>query len=113
MKRVFQHYLHDIISAIDDIFVFIEGMDFTHFQADRKTFFAVVQRFSNIGEAVKKIPGDLKIAYPKIPWRTISGMRDNLVHEYFDIENKILWMTIQNDLAVLKKNILEVLDEIK
>jgi len=56
-----------------------------------------------IGEAVKKIPADIREKYPEIPWQEIAGMRDKLVHEYFRIDIKILWDTVQADLKPLQK----------
>ena len=113
MKRDYVSFLVDIVKAIDDIFIFINDMDFNQFTIDRKTFFAVVQRFTSIGEAVKKLPENLKDKYSLVPWKTIAGMRDNLVHEYYNIESKILWMTIQSNLTTLKLQILQVIEDLK
>lgn len=111
-KHSIENYLDDIIKAIDDIFTFIKDMDINQFEVDRKTYFAVIQRFSTIGEAVKKVPDKIRIQYPSVSWKTIAGMRDNLIHDYFDIECELIWKTIQNDLVVLKSQILEILKNI-
>jgi uncharacterized protein with HEPN domain len=107
-KHSVLNFLDDIVKAIDDISLFTEGMDIDQFEVDRKTYFAVVQRFSTIGEAVKKIPNSVKDTYSSIPWKTISGMRDNLIHDYFNIECELIWKAIHNDLGVLKSQILEI-----
>jgi uncharacterized protein with HEPN domain len=108
-KHTFRNYLDDILNAIDDIFIFIKDMDINQFEVDRKTYFAVIQRFSTIGEAVKKVPDKIREQYSSISWKTIAGMRDNLIHDYFDIECELIWKTIQNDLVVLKSQILEII----
>ena len=109
MEHDYITYLEDIINAIDDIFLFIENMDFDQFMLDKKTYFAVIQRFSTIGEAVKHIPCDEKERYLSVPWKSISNMRNNLIHEYFNIESEIIWKTIHKDLSVFKSQVHEIL----
>ena len=52
---------------------------------------AVERNLEIIGEAVKSIPASLLSKYPHIPWRNIAGMRDLLIHAYFNVDIKILW----------------------
>ncbi len=66
-----------------------------------------------IGEAVKNIPEDTRMAYPNIQWKKIAGMRDVLIHHYWGIDLEIVQMTVINRLPELKtvvKQILENLD---
>ena len=109
MEHEYITYLEDIINAVDDIFLFVENMDFDQFMLDKKTYFAVIQRFSTIGEAVKHIPCDEKERYLSVPWKSISNMRNNLIHEYFNIESEIIWKTIHKDLSVFKSQVHEIL----
>ncbi|MHA1713562.1 MAG: HepT-like ribonuclease domain-containing protein [Candidatus Ranarchaeia archaeon] len=55
---------------------------------------AVIKNFTVLGEAVKKLPGEFREKYSHIPWRSIAGMRDNLVHEYFGIRYDVIWKTV-------------------
>ena len=61
-----------------------------------------------IGEAARKLSDEFKKSKPEMPWIDIIGMRNKIVHDYFDIDNKFVWDTIKNDLPkleqVLKKN---------
>ncbi len=63
---------------------------------------AVVYDVMVIGEASKKLPEDLKTTYSDIPWKNISGTRDKLVHDYFDIDTDIVWNIITHELPELK-----------
>ena len=73
-------------------------MAFGEFAADRKTIDAVIKNFIVIGEAACHIPEDICQANPEIPWSDMRSMRNFVVHEYFSVNDKILWDTIQVDL---------------
>lgn len=66
-----------------------------------------------MGEAVKKIPDEIKNKYSVIEWRKIAGMRDILIHQYFDVDLEILWDIIKNRLPELKVKISEILSKIE
>jgi uncharacterized protein with HEPN domain len=78
---------------------------------DEKTQYAVIRAIEIIGEASKKRPKSLKNKYSTIPWREISGMRDKLIHDYFGVNQKVIWKTVKEDLPVLKKQIIGILNE--
>ena len=73
--------INDVLSAAKDAQEFIAGMDVTDFQADRKTIFAVVRALEILGEATKRLSNDLRERYPAIPWRSMAGIRDRLIHD--------------------------------
>ena len=95
-------YLQNILEAIEKIGVYIEGYDEASFQADGKTQDAVIRQLMIIGEAVRLLPEEIKEAYPQIPWRDVSGMRNHLIHRYFKVDMEEVWRTTQNDLTVLQ-----------
>jgi uncharacterized protein with HEPN domain len=102
-KREFRDYINDIIEATNNIQKFVQDLDYDHFFHDKKTTYAVVRGLEIIGEASKNIPNDIKENYPDIPWKEITGMRDKIAHEYFGVDLKIVWQTIQEDLPFYKK----------
>ena len=59
--------------------------------ADEKTQFAIVRLYTVLGEAIKKLSPSLREQYPAIPWKGFTGFRDVLIHQYFNIDLKILW----------------------
>ena len=102
MSHTIEDYLQDIIDAIDAAEQFIAGLDFATFESDRKTIFAVTRAVEIIGEASKQIPAELKEQYPHMPWKDIAGMRDKMIHQYFGINLRVLWNTVNHDLTPLK-----------
>ena len=108
-ERTILDYLEDISGAISDIRMFIQGMSAVDFMADKKTVNAVIRSLEIIGEATGKIPKDVVMRYPNVPWDEIIGMRNRLIHEYFGVDIDIVWQTVQDDLIPLETAINTVL----
>lgn len=100
-KRNDRHYLYDIQDAIVQIQKYVEGQSFEQFLSDRKTQDAVVRNLEIIGEAAKHISQPLKQRHPEIPWKSMAGVRDRLVHDYFGINYEIVWKIIKEELPTL------------
>lgn len=109
MRRSYGEFLQDILDAITEIESFVDGVSFEVFQSDRAKVLAVVKLLEIIGEAVKKIPDEQRRFYPGIPWRSITGMRNILIHEYWQIDVEVLWSTIPDFLPSLKVAVVEML----
>jgi len=102
LTKEFIDYIEDIIKATDDSLAFVKNMDYDVFVKDTKTIYAVTRALEIIGEATKKIPSSIKANYSQIPWKKMAGMRDKVIHEYFGVDIKRVWNTINNDLPALK-----------
>ncbi len=72
------------------------------FARDDKTVDAVVRNLEVIGEAVKRLPPELRARRSDIEWQRIAGLRDILIHEYFGVDIDILWDVIVNKLPALE-----------
>ena len=93
--------IKDILTSIDKASEYIRGMDFEQFKADAKTVDAVVRNIEIIGEAASRVPENITAENPEIPWQDMRDMRNVLAHEYFGVNEKIIWNTIQEDLPPL------------
>lgn len=102
--------VEDMLQAITEIQSFTNGMSFEDFQTDTKTVKAVMCNISILGEAASTITPEIQSRYPEIPWTQIRGIRNVIVHEYFQINKDILWRTIQERLPPLMLQLLQVLE---
>ena len=109
MPRDYKIYLEDVAQAIAKIRRFTAGMSKASFSADEKTVDAVVRNLEVIGEAVKQVPDDVRIAYPAVEWKKIAGLRDILIHHYFGVDFDILWDILENKLPTLEQQVSQIL----
>jgi uncharacterized protein with HEPN domain len=107
-ERNIRLYLEDINVSGRAIFEYVQGMSFTEFCHDRKTFSAVIREFEIIGEAVAKLPDEIKEHHSEVQWQDIKDFRNILVHEYFGVDLEIVWNVIGEELHVLMDAINEI-----
>jgi len=96
-----QAALLDIAKAARKVLQFKQGLDRAAFLADEKTQSAIVFQLLITGEAVKRLSQEFRSNHPDIPWTLIAGMRDNLIHEYDDIDLGEVWKTADRDIPKL------------
>ena len=99
--RDWRFRVRDILAAVRAIARYTEGMTFEEFAADALTSDAVVRNLMTIGESTRWIPEPIKDAHREVPWRTLRGVRNVVVHEYFGVDSEILWETVRSDLPPL------------
>ena len=113
MLRNYEIYLEDVLEAINRIQAYMEGITRTEFESDLMRFDAIIRNLEVIGEAVKQVPESLRKEYPSVEWRKIAGLRDILIHRYFDVNIEIVWEIVQSDTPVLKTKIEQMIKEKK
>ncbi|MEK7169428.1 MAG: HepT-like ribonuclease domain-containing protein [Patescibacteria group bacterium] len=72
---------------------------------DELVLSAVMRELGVIGEAAKKLSEEFKRVYTNVPWKQIAGMRDKLIHDYFEIDVEAVWKTAQEDIPFLKQEL--------
>lgn len=86
--------VRDILQAIIEVQQFTTGMTFQSFQEDNKTVKAVLYNFASVGEATNRIPLEIQSQHSQVPWHLMRGMRNVMVHQYFQVDLEIVWQTI-------------------
>ena len=101
-------FLQHILAAVADIDAFAAGGQ-AEFMTDRKTQSAVIRQIEINGEAVKNLSADLTASAPGVPWRSIAGSRDRLIHAYFKVDLEMVWAMVEQDLPRLRTDVLALL----
>ena len=109
MPRDSKVYLEDILEAIERILRYTRGLSRETFAADEMTLDAVVRNLEVIGEAVKRLPADVRAREPAVEWQKIAGLRDILIHQYFGIDVQILWDVVETKLPGLQAGVRSIL----
>jgi uncharacterized protein with HEPN domain len=101
----------DMLACARNIRSFTARMDFDAFLNSPQTIRAVAYEITTIGEAAHSIPDEVKERYPQIPWGKMYGIRNVLIHEYFRLDEEILWTTSQEDIPALIEALEKMIDE--
>lgn len=70
----------------------------------------ILHHLQILGEAVNALRPELQPSHPEVPWASIVGMRNVLVHQYFGIDTDIVWSVVENELPKLKRSFQAILD---
>ena len=97
-SRSEEHYLEDLIDACERIVQYTVEMTFFDFTEDSRTIDAVLRNIIVIGEVVNRLPMAFIEENPGIPWHSMRGLRNFVVHEYRHIDISKLWETVQRDI---------------
>ena len=106
-------YFEDLLLAMNRIAEYIEGMSFIDFKRDYKSVDAVIRNFEIIGEAAKNMPSEIKENHSEVPWAEMYLLRNKVSHEYFGIDYEIIWDVASNYLPDNKKQIENILLQLK
>jgi uncharacterized protein with HEPN domain len=87
---------------------FARGRTRYDLESDRMLLLALVKDIEIIGEAATQLTDGTRSAIASLPWQEIVGMRNRLIHAYFDINRDVVWRTVTEDLP----KIVSVLDKL-
>lgn len=102
-------YIKNIRDAIEKISTYVNEHKYEEFFSNEWDQAAIIRYFEIIGEAVSNINEDFKKTLPDIEWRDMSDFRNFLIHDYMDIDIKIVWQAMTVDIPVLKQQIDKIL----
>ncbi|HLC90156.1 MAG TPA: DUF86 domain-containing protein [Candidatus Nanoarchaeia archaeon] len=105
---VFINHIKDSINLIED---FMEDVDQITFIENKLIQSAVIRQIKIIGEATKNIPNDFREQYPETPWKDIAGMRDKIIHHYFEVNLQQVWNVVKEDIPKLKRQIQKIMEK--
>ncbi|MGB0879497.1 MAG: DUF86 domain-containing protein [Polaribacter sp.] len=104
--EILKHILDECTYIQDTITNKISFNDFIESETLKR---AITRSLEIIGEATKKIPADIKYKWKDIEWKSMAGMRDKLVHDYFGVNYAIVWDVVINKIPNLTQQIKNVI----
>ena len=97
--------LEDMRERIGRIETFLSGLERDAFLRDARTSDAVVRNLEVIGEAASRLPAEFRASCPDVPWGRIVGLRNRVVHAYFDVDLELVWTIVETELPRLRERL--------
>ncbi len=113
MEKNDRIYLDHIVESFSKIIQYLEDVDFEAFLMDEEKQDAIIRKIEVAGEATKRLSMELREKYYLIPWRAISGMRDKLIHDYFNVDQETVWETATKDIPKILPDIESIIKELE
>lgn len=110
MKKNPMVFIGHIIESIELIERYSEKLTTETFKKDQGMQDAIIRRLEIIGEAVKNISLTFRTKHPEVPWKQMAGMRDILIHEYFDVDLSLTWVVVKRELPLIKEKLQKLLN---
>jgi uncharacterized protein with HEPN domain len=102
--------LQDMLTAARDARTFAAAKSEADLFRDKQLTLALLKCVEIIGEAAARVGDETRGKYPTLPWPDMVGMRNRLVHTYFDIDLSLLWATITDDLPPLIRELEKIVE---
>lgn len=102
-----------MIDACEAVGQFISGRERGSLETDRMLLFAVLRAIEILGEAAGKVGEPTRAAGTGIPWRAIIGMRNRLVHAYFDVDTEVVWVAATEEIPALIPHLRSLVEKLR
>ena len=105
--------LKHMLDSVEAILSFAKGKQRISLNKNRLFLSAVLRELEIIGEAAGRISEKTKKRFPSLPWKELIGMRNRLIHAYFDIDHDIIWKTIRDYLPSFQEQLKQIVDTVE
>lgn len=110
MSKDLKVLLQHILESVENLGSYLTDVDEERFLQDIEKQDSVERRLQIIGEAIIQLPKEFKDKHSEIEWSKVAGLRNRLVHKYFDIDHLLIWNIINNSLPSFKSSIQKLIE---
>ncbi|OUO94035.1 HepT-like ribonuclease domain-containing protein [Cloacibacillus sp. An23] len=100
--------IEKIVRHADRILAYCRGVSYEKFSADAMLSDACVFNLGQIGELANQLDDDFTRSHQEIPWRSLYGLRNRIVHDYDGVNMNLIWTIIAEDLKPLRDNLSKI-----
>jgi uncharacterized protein with HEPN domain len=100
-----------MIDAAESLEQFTTGRERADLETNRMLLFAIIRAIEVMGEAASKVTNETRDDAPDIPWIAIVGMRNRLIHGYFDVDSDVVWKTVTKEIPALLRSLKTLVKE--
>jgi len=101
--------LKHMLDSIEAILSFVKNKNRSNLDTDRLLASGIIREFEILGEAAGQVSEQTRSKFPDLPWKQLVGMRNRLIHAYFDVDHNIVWKTIHESLPPLQNQLKKVI----
>ncbi len=101
----FQHMLDSAQAALDHL----ANKNRKDLDSDRLLINGVIRELEILGEAASQVTPETRSQYNSLPWRQMIGMRNRLIHAYFDVDHQAVWLVVKDHLPSLVKDLQSII----
>lgn len=103
--------LQHMLDASREAMSFARGKSREGMESNRMLVLSLIKEIEIIGEAANRVSEEFKANHPQVPWQEIIGMRNHLIHVYFDVDLDVLWITVTKNLPHLAAELEKIFSE--
>ncbi|MBI4394012.1 MAG: DUF86 domain-containing protein [Euryarchaeota archaeon] len=111
MERRERDRLLDVLDAAREAVALSSGRSRGDLDEDRTLALSLTRLLEVVGEAAKHVGEPTRNTLPGVPWRKIAGMRDKLIHAYFEVDLDVVWRTVAEELPTLVRELEGILEK--
>ena len=104
-------YLSEMLASMDKIERYISGISYYEFIQREQLVDAVERNIEKIVKAAAAIPDEIRNRHPDIPWKTIAGLRNKVIHHYFAVDTEVIYQIAIKNIPETKERIAKILRE--
>ena len=109
--RPWDLYVRDMLEACERVIEFTDAMDEAVFVEDVRTYHATLHNLALIGQAASHIPAAVRDSHPGIPWRSIVGARNVIMHQYLGVDDNLVWVMVSRSVPDLIPQLRDLLQQ--